>query len=99
MSPRPGRKANTTDPGLGWKHQQQAEGLLRRRVDGTLCWWCGLPMFKRPCWSATGIAKLGHSADNAPIAYYTASATASAKTAGTTRTGPWCSTFIHPSGP
>lgn len=48
MSPRPGRKASTTDRGLGWKHQQQAESLLRRHVDGTLCWWCGLPMFKAP---------------------------------------------------
>lgn len=48
MPPRPGRKASTTDRGLGWKHQQQAEGLLRRHVDGTLCWWCALPMFKAP---------------------------------------------------
>lgn len=46
--PRPGRKANTTDRGLGWKHQQHAEGLRRRHVDGTICWWCSLPMFKAP---------------------------------------------------
>lgn len=46
--PRTGRKANTTDRGLGWQHQQDAARLLRRHVDGTLCWWCGLPMFKAP---------------------------------------------------
>ncbi|MDV7194620.1 hypothetical protein [Mycolicibacterium fortuitum] len=45
---RAGRKANTTDRGLGWKHQQTAESLLRRHEDGTLCWWCALPMFKAP---------------------------------------------------
>lgn len=44
----PGRKANTTDRGLGWKHQQVAEGLQRRHIDGTPCWWCALPMFKAP---------------------------------------------------
>ncbi|AEL98243.1 HNH endonuclease [Mycobacterium phage BigNuz] len=42
------RKANTTDKGLGWAHQQDAARLLRRHENGTLCWWCGLPMFKAP---------------------------------------------------
>ncbi|QFG09105.1 HNH endonuclease [Mycobacterium phage ThulaThula] len=45
---RAGRKANTTDKGLGWRHQQDAARLLRRHENGTLCWWCGLPMFKSP---------------------------------------------------
>jgi hypothetical protein len=43
---RPRRKANTTDRGLGWPHQQAVARLLRRLVDGTHCWWCALPMFK-----------------------------------------------------
>jgi hypothetical protein len=41
-----GRKTNTTDRGLGWKHQQHRASLLRKHIDGTPCWWCGLPMFK-----------------------------------------------------
>lgn len=36
----------TTARGLGWAHQQQRDRLIRDHVDGTLCWWCGLPMFK-----------------------------------------------------
>lgn len=43
---RAGRKANTTERGLGWDHQQAVARLLRKLIDGTLCWWCGLPMFK-----------------------------------------------------
>jgi hypothetical protein len=39
-------KPNTTDRGLGWKHQQIVAMLIRKLTDGTLCWWCGLPMFK-----------------------------------------------------
>ena len=39
------RTASTTDRGLGWRHQQQVANLFRQLVDGTLCWWCGLPMF------------------------------------------------------
>ncbi|MBF9328492.1 hypothetical protein [Mycobacteroides chelonae] len=46
MASRSGRKANTTDRGLGWRHQQAVAQLLRRLVEGSLCWWCGLPMFK-----------------------------------------------------
>lgn len=38
----------TTQRGLGWKHQQDAARLLRQHTDGTLCWWCSLPMFKAP---------------------------------------------------
>ena len=42
----PARKANTTDRGLGWPHRQAVARLMRKLVDGALCWWCGLPMFK-----------------------------------------------------
>lgn len=42
----PGRKAKTTDRGLGWPHQQAVTRLMRKHVDGALCWWCALPMFK-----------------------------------------------------
>lgn len=43
-----GRKASTTDRGLGWRHQQAADKLQRRHVDGTPCWWCGQPMYLTP---------------------------------------------------
>lgn len=36
----------TTQRGLGWDHQKQRDRLIRAHVDGTICWWCGLPMFK-----------------------------------------------------
>ncbi len=36
----------TTQRGLGWQHQQDAARLLRHHIDGTRCWWCGLPMFR-----------------------------------------------------
>lgn len=36
----------TTQRGLGWQHQKQREYLLVHHVDGTICFWCGLPMFK-----------------------------------------------------
>lgn len=36
----------TTARGLGWKHQQERERLLRRHKDGTTCWWCSRPMFR-----------------------------------------------------
>jgi hypothetical protein len=42
------RKANTTSRGLGWAHQKQVAELLRRLVDGALCWWCGRPMYRNP---------------------------------------------------
>ncbi len=37
----------TTARGLGWPHRQRRGALLRMHIDGSLCWWCGLPMFKR----------------------------------------------------
>lgn len=40
------RKANTTSRGLGWRHQQAVAALFRKLTDGTLCWWCDLPMFR-----------------------------------------------------
>lgn len=42
----PTRHKTTTERGLGWSHQQDAARLHRRHVDGELCWWCSLPMFK-----------------------------------------------------
>jgi len=36
----------TTERGLGWEHQKQRRRLLRLHVDGTLCDWCGEPMYK-----------------------------------------------------
>ena len=41
------RKPRTqTELGLGWRHQQQRAILIRRLIDGALCWWCGQPMHK-----------------------------------------------------
>ena len=36
----------TTERGLGYQHQQNRRYLIANHVDGTLCWWCNLPMFK-----------------------------------------------------
>ncbi|NKS94629.1 hypothetical protein GS876_10395 [Rhodococcus hoagii] len=36
----------TTQKGLGWQHQKERDALLRVHVDGTPCWWCGLPMYR-----------------------------------------------------
>ncbi|WJJ10806.1 hypothetical protein P9990_19835 [Prescottella equi] len=36
----------TTQKGLGWQHQKDRDALLRAHVDGTPCWWCGLPMYR-----------------------------------------------------
>lgn len=40
------RKPTTTEKGLGWRHQQQRERLLRMHRDGDACWWCGEPMYR-----------------------------------------------------
>jgi 5-methylcytosine-specific restriction endonuclease McrA len=40
------RVLTTTERGLGWQHQKQRAALLRRHIDGTLCFWCGLPMYR-----------------------------------------------------
>jgi len=37
----------TTARGLGYAHQQRRAALLRLHIEGTLCWWCGLPMYRR----------------------------------------------------
>ncbi|WP_197381459.1 hypothetical protein [Mycolicibacterium mengxianglii] len=34
--------------GLGWQHTQNRERLLRRHINGRLCWWCGKPMYREP---------------------------------------------------
>lgn len=48
MPTRRAARKTTTEKGLGWEHQQAVARLLRKHVDGALCWWCGLPMFKQP---------------------------------------------------
>lgn len=45
-TPRPSK--TTTQRGLGWDHQLHRDRLLIRHVDGTLCWWCGRPMYRDP---------------------------------------------------
>lgn len=39
-------KRNTTRRGLGYAHREQVARLHANHVDGTPCWWCGLPMFR-----------------------------------------------------
>jgi hypothetical protein len=39
-------KDATTDRGLGWQHQKQRARLVARHVEGSLCWWCGEPMYR-----------------------------------------------------
>ena len=38
-------KRTTAQRGLGWDHQKRVANLKRNHVEGTLCWWCGEPMF------------------------------------------------------
>ncbi|WP_239010511.1 MULTISPECIES: hypothetical protein [Rhodococcus] len=40
--------ATTTERGLGWKHRQQRDRLLRNHVDGSPCWWCNQPLHRDP---------------------------------------------------
>lgn len=48
----------TTEKGLGWDHQQETDALKAEHVDGTPCWWCGLPMFLDPLlnWDRRGLS-------------------------------------------
>ena len=39
-----GRK--TTDRALSWAHQERRAALHAAHVEGTPCWWCGLPMYR-----------------------------------------------------
>ncbi|GAA4809560.1 RapZ C-terminal domain-containing protein [Tomitella cavernea] len=39
-------RGKTSERGLGWRHQQQRDRLLKGHVDGAPCWWCGAPMFR-----------------------------------------------------
>jgi hypothetical protein len=38
-------KRKTTEKGLGWRHRQDRQGLLRKHPDGAKCEWCGRPMY------------------------------------------------------
>lgn len=40
-------RRNTTDRGYGWKQQKTRELLMAAHRDGSPCWWCGLPMYRR----------------------------------------------------
>ncbi|PPJ31899.1 hypothetical protein C5E45_32940 [Nocardia nova] len=42
------QRRTTTQRGLGWKHRQQVASLFARHVDGTPCWWCAQPMWRKP---------------------------------------------------
>ena len=39
------RKPTTHEKGLGWRHVQARNALLRKHQDGTPCWWDGRPMY------------------------------------------------------
>lgn len=38
-------KRTTTQRGLGYRHKQQVAHLKRQHIEGTMCWWCGEPMY------------------------------------------------------
>lgn len=38
-------RQSTTGKGLGWRHRQARESLLRAHIDGSPCQWCGRPMY------------------------------------------------------
>lgn len=38
------RTKTTTQRGLGWRHRQDRDRLIRNHIDGTPCWWCNQPM-------------------------------------------------------
>lgn len=42
-----GRKPTTTQRGYGWTQQKTRELLIAAHRDGSPCWWCGLPMYRR----------------------------------------------------
>ena len=48
ISNRRGKTKTQTQLGLGWRHQQQRTILMRKLIDGELCWWCGLALRKEP---------------------------------------------------
>ena len=52
------RTKTTTQRGLGWRHQQDRDRLLRNHIDGTPCWWCNQPMYRNPenNWDAKALA-------------------------------------------
>ncbi|MDV8022283.1 hypothetical protein [Rhodococcus sp. IEGM 1330] len=36
----------TTERGYGWSHEKVRAQLMADHVDGSPCWWCGLPVFR-----------------------------------------------------
>jgi hypothetical protein len=38
-------RRTTTQRGLGHPHKQRSLYLRGKHVEGTLCWWCGEPMY------------------------------------------------------
>lgn len=39
-------KPTTKQKGLGWRHRNHREALLRKHTDGAACDWCGRPMYR-----------------------------------------------------
>ncbi|MGQ9348937.1 hypothetical protein [Mycolicibacterium gilvum] len=54
-------KRNTTERGLGWRHQQAVAALKRRHQDGSPCDWCGKPMYLDPTRNWDYNAKVAYS--------------------------------------
>ena len=42
----PTRELTQKEKGLGHEHRKNRARMLRALVDGTPCWWCGLPMYR-----------------------------------------------------
>lgn len=41
------RRKTQTELGLGWTHRQAAKNLHDNHIEGTLCDWCGRPMWDK----------------------------------------------------
>lgn len=44
----PKRALTQKEKGLGHEHRKNRARMLKAHVDGTLCWWCGEPMYREP---------------------------------------------------
>lgn len=40
------KRPSPAQRGYNDAHRKRADNLRHNHIDGTICWWCGLPMFK-----------------------------------------------------
>lgn len=60
--------SSTTARGYGFSHQKTRRRLIAKHVDGSPCWWCGLPLYgdrkKSMNWDGRALAA-DHSGESA----------------------------------